>query len=134
MHRQIDGVAMGPALANIFVGYYESKLFQTTSKPEMYYRYMDDTFVVFSNEDECDLFLDSLNSLHPSLRLTFEKDFNLALPFLDVLVEKSPSKFITSINRKLTFTGQYLRWNSFSLRKRKTHLILTFPGSCHLFS
>ena len=40
MHRQIDGVAMGsplgPALANIFVGYYESKLFQTTSKPEMY--------------------------------------------------------------------------------------------------
>ena len=30
MYRQIDGVAMvplGPALANIFVGYYESKLF-----------------------------------------------------------------------------------------------------------
>ena len=128
MHRQIDGVAMGsplgPALANIFVGYYESKLFQTTSKPEMYYRYMDDTFVVFSNEDECDLFLDSLNSLHPSLRFTFEKESNLALPFLDVLVEKSPSKFITSIYRKPTFTGQYLRWNSFSPRKRKTNLIL----------
>ena len=56
MHRQIDGVAMGsplrPALANIFVGYNESKLFQTTLKPEMCYRYMDDTFVVFSNEDE----------------------------------------------------------------------------------
>ena len=40
MHRKIDGAAMGlplgPALANIFVGYYESKLFHTTSKPEMY--------------------------------------------------------------------------------------------------
>ena len=46
-----------------FVGYYESKLFQTTSKPKMYYRYKDDTFVVFSNEDECNLFVDSLNSL-----------------------------------------------------------------------
>ena len=129
MHRQIDGVAMGsplgPALANIFVGYYESKLFQTTSKPEMYYRYMDDTFVVFSNEDECELFLDSLNSLHPSLRFTFEKEYNLVLPFLDVLVEKPPSKFITSIYRKPLFTGQYLRWNSFSPRKRKTNLILT---------
>ena len=125
MHRQIDGVAMGSPLANIFVGYYESKLFQTTSKPEMYYRYMNDTFVVFSNEDECDLFLDSLNSLHPSLRFTFEKESNLALPFLDVLVVKSPLKFITSIYRKPTFTGQYLRWNSFSPRKRKTNLFLT---------
>ena len=124
MHRQIDGVAMrsplGPSLANIFVGYYESKLFQTTSKPEMYYRYMDDTFVVFSNEDECD----SLNSLHPPFRFTFEIESNLSLPFLDVLVEKSPSKIITSIYRKPTFTGQYLRWNSFSPRKRKTNLIL----------
>ena len=85
---------------------------------------MDDTFVVFSNEDECDLFLDSLNSLHPSLRFTFEREFNLTLPFLDLLVEKSPSKFITSIYRKLTFTRQYLCWNSFSPRKRKTNLIL----------
>ena len=78
MHRQIDGVAMesplGPALANIFVCYQESKLFPTTSKPEMYYRYMDDTFVVFSNEDECDHLLHSLNSLYPSLRFTFEKE------------------------------------------------------------
>ena len=61
MHRQIDGLAMGsplgPALDNIFVGYHESELFQTNSKPEVYYRYMDDTFVVFSNEDKCDLFL-----------------------------------------------------------------------------
>ena len=86
---------------------------------------MDDTFVVFSYEDECDLFLDSLNSLHPSLRFTFEKESSLALPFLDVLVKKFSSKFITSIYRKPTFIGQYLRWNSFSLWKRKTNLILT---------
>ena len=131
MHRQIDAVAMGsplgPALANIFVGYYKSKLFQTTSKPKMYYRYMDDTFLVFSNEDKCNLFLDSLNLLHPFLHFTFEKESNLALPFLDVLVEKSPFKFITFIYRKSTFTSQYPCWNSFSPRKRKTNLILTLP-------
>ena len=37
MYRQIDGVAtgspLGPALENIFVGYYESKLFKKISKP-----------------------------------------------------------------------------------------------------
>ena len=96
----------------------------------MYYRYMYDIFVVFSNEDECNFFLDSLNSLDLYLRFTFEKEFNLALPFLDVLVEKSPSKLITSIYRKLTFTVQYLRWNSFSPQKRKANLIptLTHPA------
>ena len=75
MHRQIDVVAIGSplelALANIFVGYYEAELFQNTSKPEMYYRYMEDTVVVFTNEDEYDHFSDSLNSLHPSLHFTF---------------------------------------------------------------
>ena len=40
MYRQIDGVAMGsflgPAVANIFVGYYESKLFNKILKPTVY--------------------------------------------------------------------------------------------------
>ena len=55
----------------------------------MHYRYMDDTFVVLSSKDKCNLFLHSLNSLHPSLCFTFEKESDLALPFLDVLVKKS---------------------------------------------
>ena len=42
IYRQIDGVAMGlplcPALANIFVGYYEEKLFSEISKPAVYFR------------------------------------------------------------------------------------------------
>ena len=56
---------------------------------------------------------------------TFEKESDLALPFLDVLIEKSTYKFMTSIYRKPTFTIQYLRWNSFSPQKLKTNLILT---------
>ena len=56
MYRQFDGVAMGsslgPALANIFVGYYESKLFNKISKPTVYCRYVDDTFSLFYKETE----------------------------------------------------------------------------------
>ena len=104
-------VAMGsplePALANIFVGYYEMKLFQTIPKPTMYYRYLDDTFVVFNNENQCKLFLERLNLLHTSLRFIFKKESHSSLPFLDVLVEKCSSKFVTSISCKPTFTGQY---------------------------
>ena len=42
MHKQTDGVAMGSplglALANIFVGYHEEKLFSQTQKPPAYFR------------------------------------------------------------------------------------------------
>jgi len=68
---------------------------------------------------------EQLNSLHPSLQFTFEKECNQSLPFLDVMVEKAPPKFVTSVYRKPIFTGQYIRWNSFSPQKRKTNLIST---------
>ena len=73
----------------------------------------------------CNNFFIQLNSLHPSLRFTYEKESNHSLPFLDVLVERHDSEFLTSVYRKPTFTGQYLRWNSFSPQKRKINLIGT---------
>ena len=114
LHHEIDGGAMRsyfePALANIFLGYHESKLFQTIFQREMYYCYIDESFVVFGNKDDCDHFSHiCLNLLHPSLRFAFEKDSNLTPPFLDVLVEKSFFKFINSIYRKPIFTDQSLR-------------------------
>jgi len=129
MHRQIDGVAMGsplgPALANIFVGHQEQKLFNVVNRPLAYFRYADDTFAIFNNEDDCNAFLSHLNSLHPSLCFTHEKESNHSLPFLDVLVERRDSEFSTSVYKKPTFTGQYLGWNSFSPHKRKINLIGT---------
>ena len=127
MHRQINGVAMGsllgPALANISVGYQEAKLFNIAKRPLVYFWYIDDTFVVFNNEEDCNTFFIQLNSLHPSL--AYEKESNYSLPLLDVLVERHDSEFLTSVYRKPTFTGQYLCWNSFSLQKRKINLIDT---------
>ena len=128
-YKQIDGVAMGSllsvALDNIFVGYHESKLFESTTKPFLYHRYVDVTFAIFGSEDECTSFLDDLNSMQAALKLTFEKEENDQLPFLDVLVEKSNEGFSTSVFRKPTFTGQYFRCDSFGPTKRKTNLIET---------
>ena len=129
MYKQMDGVAMGSplsvALANIFVGYHENKLFESTTKPFLYHRYVDDTFAIFGPEDECTSFLDVLNSMHSALKFTFEKEENDQHPLLDVLVEKSNEGFLTSVFRKPTFTGQYFRWDSFGPTKRKTNLIET---------
>ena len=51
-----------------------------------------------------------------------EKEQNNALNFLDVLVEKEGTDFLTSVYRP-TFTGQYIRLNSFSPKARKISLI-----------
>ena len=44
---------------------------------------------------------------------------------MDELVTKSDDKFITSVYRKPTFTGQYIYWNFFGPKQRKTNLIDT---------
>ena len=87
MYKQLDGVAMGsplgPALANIFVGFHESRLFNNTVKPGVYFRYVDDTFVIFGSELECDRFHVNLSQLHPALKFTVEKEQTNSLNFLD---------------------------------------------------
>ena len=112
-------------MANIFVGYYEEKLFSQTQKPPTYFRYVDDMFAIFDHEAEADEFLTKLNCLHPSLEFTFEKEKGKCLQFLDVYIERTDVGFETSVYRKPTFTGQYLRWESFSSLKRKISLIST---------
>ena len=112
MYKQTYGVAMGsplsPALANIFVGFYEEKLFSQISKPSTYFWYIDDTFAIFCNEKELENFFNQLNCLHPSLKFTFEKEKNNCLPFLDINVEQTVTSFETSVYRKPTFIGWYL--------------------------
>ena len=101
MYKQTNGVAMGsllgPALANIFVGYYEEKLFYQTQKPPTYFRYVDDTFAIVNHEAETDKFLTKLNCLHPFLKFTFEKKKGKCLPFLDAYVERTDIAFETSV-------------------------------------
>ena len=117
MYRKIDGVVigspLGPALANIFVGYYESKLFNKISKSTVYCRYINDTFSLFRKAIDFKKFLNYLNSLDLSLKFTNEIETNNFLLFFNILVIKSNNKFITSVYRKPTFTGQYIYWNSF---------------------
>ena len=57
-YNQIDGKAMGsplaPVLANIFMGFHESKWLDeyNLNKPEFYLRYVDDILAAFNNEQD----------------------------------------------------------------------------------
>ena len=129
MFKQIDGISMGsplgPTMANIFVGYYEAKLFTTVGRPLVYTRYVDDTFAVFPDTTQKENFEERLNNLHKCLKFTSEVENNDELPFLDVLVKKQDGSFSTRVYRKTTFTGEYTKWNSFCDRRRKVSLVST---------
>ena len=101
MYKQLDSVAMGsplgPALANILVRFHESRIIDNTVKPGVCVRFVDDTFAIFGYELDCDHFQEKLNSLHPTLKFTVEKEQNSSLNFLDVLVEKESTGFLASM-------------------------------------
>ena len=112
LYEQIDGVGMGqpcaPTLANIFMGHHEDiwlKNCPIEFKPTHYYRYVDDTFMVFNYRHQIEPFLNYVNSKHPNIHFTKEIEVDNALPFLDINIKKKNNKFETSIYRKPTFTG-----------------------------
>ena len=91
----------------------------------MYFRYVDDVFSHFENQEESAVFHKRLNSLHPALSFTAEgKKYN-SLPFLEVKVTRTEQGTITSMYRQPTFTGLYTPWDSYSPTKYKTNLVRT---------
>ena len=129
MYQQTDGVAMGsplgPTLANIFLGHYEKKILEDANAPRFYCRYVDDTFAAFDCEEDCDGFETKLNSLHPALKFTSEKERQNKLNFLDVEVSKEDQQVSTDVYRKPTFTGLSMKWSSYSPSSVKIRLIAT---------
>ena len=75
-------------------------------------RFLDDVFVIWNNKyGDVAILHDLLNSLHPSITYTFERDKN-KLPFLDILITRKDSTIITDIYYKATDTKQYLHFYS----------------------
>ena len=81
IYRQIDGVAIGSlvgaVLANIFVGYFESKLFKDVERDLKYVMYADDIFVSYNKITfNINVLFNKISSSHPSLKFTIENEVN----------------------------------------------------------
>ena len=69
------------------------------------------------------IFFKYLNSKHPNIKFTMEKETNTFLPFLDVLVKNEGRIFTTSVYRKKTAIGLFKQYNSFTPFSYKIGLI-----------
>ena len=76
-YKQVDGAATGsplvPALANIFMCSFESKLLRDCTnyfKPVFYRRYVNDIFALFSSTSHANKLKEYLPSKHPKINLS----------------------------------------------------------------
>ena len=130
VYNQVDGVAMGsplgPVMANIFMCDLERKALEqyNGSLPSLYRRYVDDTFLVFNTRSDMLSFFKWMNKQHPSITFTKEEEQDNKLSFLDVLLTRTTDgSIVTSIYRKPTFSGLYMKWDSFVPKSYKKGLV-----------
>jgi len=53
-------------------------------RPDLHYRYVDDLFLLFPNQDSLNRFITNINSIHMNIVFTKELETNNCLHFLDV--------------------------------------------------
>ena len=126
-YLQVGGTAMGsrvaPSYACIFLSQLEKKLLaRAPHKPDLYLRYIDDIFCVFSTgEQAVEEFVDYMNSAHNTIKFTAEMSTE-EVTFLDtrVKVDKETNEIYTELYTKDTDTQNYLKYNSSHPRHCKT--------------
>ena len=84
-YDQIDGVAMGSplasVLANLFMGHHKKRWLENYSSDiEFYRRYVDDTFALFNTEQDALSFFSYINSQHPNIKFTMEREETRSSP------------------------------------------------------
>ena len=91
----------------------KSRLENYNSGIEFYGRYVDDTFALFNTEQDALSFFSYINSQHPNIKFTMEREENQKLPFLDVLLDNYKGwSFITSVFHKKTYPGLFTNYFS----------------------
>jgi len=109
------GSTLSPVIANFYMEDFESRAIeQAPFKPKCWYRYVDDTFVIWPHGlDKLQGFLDHLNSLQDKIQFTIETEKDGHLPFLDIdIYRKIDGTLGHKVYRKQTHTNLYLQQSS----------------------
>ena len=87
-------------------------------------RYVDDTLAYVKNES-IDYVLTTLNSFHPNISFTYEKENHSQLLFLDVLFIRNGTHLDTTVYRKDTHNDLYLHCDAFARVSWKRRIFIT---------
>ena len=89
----------------------------------MYKRHVDDIFCMFRNEQDAEKFFEILKCRHKNIKFTIEKQSNIFLSFVDILIKNEGNRFSASVYRKKTSIGLFTQFHSFTPMSYKNGLI-----------
>ena len=80
------GSPLGPVLADILDGFCEVKMGESMW-PDLYVRFVDDSFTYLNTKHDSEVILDMLNYLHPSILFTCKHEQSNQFSFREILVQ-----------------------------------------------
>ncbi|UYV72513.1 hypothetical protein LAZ67_9003493 [Cordylochernes scorpioides] len=115
-YKQIRGSPMGSPLSSPLAEIVMSTIDhwiqqQFTPGIHMWRRYIDDIFCICDTGQEISI-LACLNSFHPEVTFSLESEVNSVLPFLDILIIRTPSHYHTTVYHKINNPTFYTNFNS----------------------
>nr|VZI32476.1 unnamed protein product [Spirometra erinaceieuropaei] len=114
-YEQIKGTPMGSPISSLVAELVLQELEKVAFdhyEPAFWRRFVDDTFVIIERRRLAD-FQDLLNGIFPDIQFTREVEHAEQLPFLDVLITRTPNgELNTTVYRKATNTTQILNYHS----------------------
>ena len=109
------GSPLGSVLTNLFMSYYEILWLNSFREREiiLYRQYVDDIICFLNCQSDADKFVEFLNTQHPNIKFTFEKQVNKQISFSDVLVTNDGDQFCTSVFHKEIVIGLFTNYLGF---------------------
>ncbi|UYV84528.1 K02A2.6-like [Cordylochernes scorpioides] len=126
---QIRGSPMGSPLSSPLAEIVMSTLDtwiqqQFTPGIHIWRRYIDDILCICETEQENSI-LSVLNSFHPDISFSFESEANNVIPFLDILIIRTPPHYHTTVYHKINNPTFYTNFKSFCPLSHKINTVRT---------
>nr|VZI20035.1 unnamed protein product [Spirometra erinaceieuropaei] len=124
-YEQIKGTPMDSPISSLVAELVLQELEKVTFdhyEPAFWRRYVDNTFVIIKRSRLADL-QDLLNDIFPDIQFTREEEHAEQLPFLDVLVTRTPNgELSTTVYRNATNTTPILNYHRQSGRQLSSRI------------
>ena len=125
-YRQTDGLAMGsppaPHLANGWMSQHDATIAQGS---KMYFRYMHD-IIRDVKKAKIQEKLDEINSIHPSLKFTIERQQEGSIPFLDMRIMNNNGRLSSTWYSKPSDTGLIMNFHALAPKRYKRSVVSGF--------